>query len=256
MNDKLDYLVNFLLDEMPEHKDEAKLIHDRKILFRSLMNIRPPMKLDDEFLIVQDEYLSHERDVKGVIDVDSLPEILPGISLWQGDITRLNADAIVNAANSLMLGCFIPCHRCIDNAIHSASGLQLRDECNRIMTEQGQPEPVGRAKITGAYNLPCKHVIHTVGPYVAGKLTDEHCNSLRSCYVSCLELAETHQLKSIAFCCISTGEFHFPNDMAAKIAVNSVLEFMKNSHSIKRVIFNVFKDLDMKIYESELMNHD
>lgn len=256
MNDKLDYLVNFLLKEMPEHKGEAKLIHDRKILFRSLMNIRPPMKLDDRFLKVQDEYLSHERDAKGVVDVDSIPEILPGISLWQGDITRLKCDAIVNAANSLMLGCFIPCHRCIDNAIHSASGLQLRDECNRIMTEQGQLEPVGRAKITGAYNLPAKHVIHTVGPYVAGELTNEHCNSLRSCYVSCSELAESHQLKSIAFCCISTGEFHFPNDMAAKIATNTVLEFMKSSHSIKRVIFNVFKDLDMKIYEEELMNHD
>ena len=256
MNDKLNYLINFLLDEMPEHKEEAKMIHDKRMLLRSLMNIRPPKKLNDEFLRIQDEYLSAERDSKGIIDIASIPEILPGISLWQGDITRLNSDAIVNAANSLMLGCFIPCHRCIDNAIHSAAGLQLRDECNRIMTEKGQPEPIGHAKITGAYNLPSKHVIHTVGPYIAGKLTEEHCDELRSCYVACLELTESHNLKSIAFCCISTGEFHFPNDIAAKIAVDAVIEFMKTAHSLKRVIFNVFKDTDMQIYEKELMNHD
>ena len=256
MNDKLDYLINFLLNEMPEHKDDAKLIHDKKILFRSLMNIRPPIKLDDEFLRVQDEYLSHERDEKGVVDVDSIPETLPHISLWQGDITRLKCDAIVNAANSQLLGCFIPCHKCIDNAIHSASGLQLRDECNTIMNEQGHPEPVGHAKLTGAYNLPCKHVIHTVGPYVGGKLTDEHCDLLHDCYLSCLELAESHNLKSIAFCCISTGEFHFPNDIAAHIAADTVIEFMKSSHSLKRIIFNVFKDTDRKIYEEELRKYD
>ena len=252
MDEKLKYLVEFLLDEMPEYKNEAKNITDKKILLRSLMNLRPPVKLNEDFLKIQDEYLSYERDKKGIIDINSLSEIQQGISIWQGDITRLNSDAIVNAANSKLLGCFIPCHRCIDNAIHSAAGLQLRDECSKIINAQGHDEKTGDAKITGAYNLPSKYVIHTVGPIVFGKLNEKHCNELESCYKSCLEIAEEKNLKSIAFCCISTGEFHFPNDIAAKIAVNTVKKFLENNHSLKKIIFNVFKDLDLEIYEREL----
>lgn len=257
MHENIDYLINFLLDEMPEYKHDARNIHDPKILLRSLMNVRPPRKLAPEFLRVQDEYLTQEKLSRGIIDVDTLPEISPRISLWQGDITRLNADAIVNAANSQMLGCFIPCHKCIDNAIHYYAGLQLRDECHNLMLQQGHNEPTGCAKITGAYNLPCKHVIHTVGPIVQGNLTQKDCYELESCYKSCLELAKNNNLSSIAFCCISTGEFHFPNDMAAKIAVKTVRDFMRENIMPGKIILNVFKDLDFEIYRKELnSNHD
>ncbi len=252
MDETIKYMIDFLLDEMPEYREDAKRIDDPEILLRSLMNVRPPMKLNPGFLKAQDEYLSHVRDSKGVVDVNALPEVQPHISLWQGDITRLNSDAIVNAANSKLLGCFIPCHRCIDNAIHSAAGLQLRDECSRLMTAQGHDEPTGRAKITGAYSLPCRYVIHTLGPVVMGELTQRHRKELESCYRSCLELAEKYALNSIAFCCISTGEFHFPNDEAAKIAVRTVRDFLTHSKNINHVIFNVFKDTDMNIYAKEL----
>ena len=255
MDEKLNFLINFLLNEMPEYKKDTAKISDKKILFRSLMNVRPPMKLNPEFLKVQDEFLSHERDLKSIVRAKDLAEIQPGISVWQGDITRLDADAIVNAANSKLLGCFIPCHRCIDNAIHSASGLQLRDECNEIMKAQGNDEPVGCAKITKAYNLPSKFVIHTVGPIVFGALTDKNRRELADCYKSCLGLAEEKNLENIAFCCISTGEFHFPNDEAAKIAVETVKKFLTESRSVKKIIFNVFKDLDLKIYEKLLSEH-
>ena len=252
MSDKLDYLTNFLLDEMPEYKNSARSIHDKRVLLRSLMNVRPPLPLSPDFLKVQDEFLSEERERKGVVDGESLPESVKGISLWQGDITRLNVDAIVNAANSKLLGCFVPCHGCIDNAIHSAAGLQLRDECARIMREQGHDEPTARAKITGGYNLPARHVIHTVGPIVWGDLTGENCSELESCYRSCLELAESEGLHSLAFCCISTGEFRFPNDKAAKIAVSVVRKFLESARSVKKVIFNVFKDIDFELYRREL----
>lgn len=252
MDKKLDFLINFLLNEMPEYKDEAANVSDKKILLRALMNVRPPMKLDTEFLKVQDEFLARQREAKGVIHAESLPEVWPGISIWQGDITRLDSDAIVNAANEKLLGCFIPCHRCIDNAIHSAAGLQLRDECNEIMKVQGHDELTGQAKITNAYNLPSKFVIHTVGPIVVGALNDVHRAGLKSCYDSCLRLADEKNLKSLAFCCISTGEFHFPNDEAAKIAVKTVRNFLPQAKSLRKIIFNVFKDLDLKIYEKEL----
>ncbi|MBQ7154545.1 MAG: protein-ADP-ribose hydrolase [Synergistaceae bacterium] len=252
MTDNLAYLIKFLLDEMPEYRESARAIDDQRMLLRSLMNVRPPIPINPDFLRVQDEFLSEERELKGVVDTENLPEIERGISLWQGDITRLKADAIVNAANSKLLGCFIPCHRCIDNAIHSAAGLQLRDECAGIMREQGHDEPTGTAKLTGGYNLPAKHVIHTVGPIVFGELTQENCDELESCYRSCLELADSEGLKSIAFCCISTGEFHFPNDIAAKIAVRTVRDFVKGAQSVSKVVFNVFKDLDLELYRREL----
>ncbi len=254
----IDYLIDFLLEEMPEYKDDAKNITDKKILLRSLMNLRPPMKLDKKFLKIQDEFLKQELNSKGIVNAMELPEIKNKISLWQGDITRLKADSIVNAANSQLLGCFVPCHRCIDNAIHSAAGLQLRDECNKIMLAQGYPEKTGLAKITDAYNLPCKKVIHTVGPVVRIKLTQKNCEELESCYKSCLELADENNLKSIAFCCISTGEFGFPNYEAAVIAVKTVTDFLYNyaNKNIQRVIFNVFKDSDFKIYKQLLEKGD
>ena len=201
---------------------------------------------------MQDEYLKEEITQKGIVDINNLNPIQKGIYLWQGDITTLRCDAIVNAANSAMTGCYVPNHRCIDNAIHSFAGVELRLECDEIMNRQGYGEPTGQAKITNAYNLPCKYIIHTVGPIISYKLTSEDCELLASCYRSCLNLAAKNNLESIAFCCISTGEFHFPNDKAAQIAIKTVEEFMKKDTSVKKVIFNVFKDMDKEIYRELL----
>lgn len=246
----VDKLNSFLLDEMPQYRTQAKDFENdyvsKRQLLRSLMNIRPPMDISEEFLNLQDELLRMETAEKGVIDVSKLNS---RIILWQGDITRLNADAVVNAANNKLLGCFYPCHSCIDNAIHSAAGIQLRLECNQIMQKQGFDEPTGTAKITSAYNLPSKYVIHTVGPIVQGTLTDKHCKELADCYKSCLSLTAENSLKSIAFCCISTGEFHFPNEKAAEIAVKEVTNFLGQNDSIEKVVFNVFKDMDYNIYK-------
>ena len=204
---------------------------------------------------MQDALLSAERKARGVVDVMTLPAVPSDarIVLWQGDITRLNADAIVTAANSALLGCFIPCHRCIDNAIHSAAGLQLRAACEELMKRQGHPVPTGAAKISAGYNLTARHVLHTVGPIVHGTLMEEHRQLLASCYRSCLTLAAKNGLKSVAFCCISTGEFHFPNDAAAEIAVREVRAFLAENTSVERVVFNVFKDADLHIYERLLL---
>ena len=212
------------------------------------------MPLGEDFLALQDALLSAEREERGVIDGDRLPVTAahPGIALWKGDITRLRADAIVNAANSALLGCFHPCHGCIDNAIHSAAGLQLRDACSQIMRTQGHPEPNGSAKLTEGFNLPARYVLHTVGPVVHGRVTAGDRAELASCYRSCLELAAEHGLESVAFCCVSTGEFHFPNRAAAETAVETVEAFLKRDTSIRKVIFNVFKDIDETIYRSLL----
>ena len=201
---------------------------------------------------MQDEYLKEEINKKGIVDINNVNPIQKGIYLWQGDITTLRCDAIVNAANSAMTGCYVPNHRCIDNAIHSFAGVELRLECDEIMNRQGHGEPTGQAKITNAYNLPCKYIIHTVGPIISYKLTSEDCELLANCYRSCLNLAAKNNLESIAFCCISTGEFHFPNDKAAQIAIKTVEEFMKKDTSVKKVIFNVFKDMDKEIYRELL----
>ena len=254
----IQYLIEALLKEMPEYRPQAagapQWAEGRRRLLRALMNVRPPLPLSREFLEVQDRVLSREREAKGVVDVMELPVTAasPRLCLWQGDITRLNSGTIVNAANSALLGCFVPCHGCIDNAIHSAAGLQLRDECFRLMQKQGHEEPAGRAKLTGAYNLPCRGVLHTVGPIVQGPLRQDHCDELASCYRSCLALAAEKGIGSVAFCCISTGEFHFPNEEAAKIAVETVVDFLKDNNSIERVIFNVFKDADYEIYRALL----
>ena len=223
-------------------------------MLRSLFNIRMPKPVSDEFLQIQDEYLQEENRRKGITDIADLEPIQKGIYLWQGDITTLKCGAIVNAANSQMLGCFNPCHGCIDNAIHTFAGVQLRRDCNEIMKKQGYDEPTGQAKLTPAYNLPCKYVIHTVGPIVSGRLTQEDRDLLKSCYLSCLKLAEEKSVDSIAFCCISTGVFGFPQREAAQIAVDTVKEYKEESHSDIKVIFNVFKESDLAIYRGVLTN--
>ena len=249
------YLIKALLKENGLQDKETELPgteEEQKRWLRGLMNVRMPKAVSAEFEKIQDEYLQEELAKKGIVQVADLQPVQPGLYLWRGDITRLAVDAIVNAANSGMLGCFVPCHGCIDNAIHSAAGIQLRQECARIMQEQREPESTGRAKITPAYNLPCRYVLHTVGPIVSGRLTEKHCKQLADCYRSCLELAADNRVKSIAFCCISTGEFHFPQEEAAKIAVRTVKDFMQTDQRIERVIFNVFKQEDYDIYQKLL----
>lgn len=252
--DKLKYLIEYLLEENPKYRGLAipEKEDERFRLFRSLVNIRVPKSISEEFLAVQDEYLREEIAKKGITDAEYLPQNRYGISLWQGDITTLKCGCVVNAANPALLGCFCPCHGCIDNAIHTFAGIQLRLKCNEIMRAQGHEEPIGSAKITLAYNLPCDYILHTVGPIVSGKLTKLHEKQLADCYRSCLELADENGIKSIAFCCISTGEFHFPNDRAAEIAVKAVMDFQREFPKEMRVIFNVFKDKDYEIYRELL----
>lgn len=246
------YIIRALLEENPRYPEIPPSDKQQKMLLRSLMNVRPPRPISEGFLAVQDEYLREELRQRGITDLADLTPIGEGIYLWQGDITTLRCDAIVNAANSQLLGCFCPCHGCIDNCIHTYAGVQLRLECARLMKRQGREEETGRAKITRAYNLPCKYILHTVGPIIQGRLTKRDEELLASCYRSCLELAVQNGVDSIAFCCISTGEFHFPNDRAAEIAVQTVRKFIQEKKSGIKVIFNVFKDLDYKIYRNLL----
>lgn len=248
------FLIQSLLNEHPScQKQIIPADSERqKILLRGLMNVRRAYPIGADFLQTQDAYLQDETAAKGITDIADLTPIQPGLYLWQGDITTLKCDAIVNAANSGMTGCYIPNHRCIDNAIHSYAGVELRLACEELMEQQGHPEPTGQAKITPAFNLPCRYVLHTVGPIVNERVTKEDENLLVSCYRSCLELAAENKLESVVFCCISTGEFHFPNDLAAEIAVRTVKDFFKKQTSVKKVIFNVFKDLDKAIYEKLL----
>lgn len=253
-NERRKYLIRYLLDERPEYRKlpVPEEETEQKALLRGLMNIRMPHKTDPEFLKIQDEYLKEETRRKGVTSLKDLKPVEKNIYLWRGDITTLQVGVIVNAANSKMLGCFHPNHGCIDNAIHTYAGIQLRECCEQIMKEQKTPEKTGTAKITPAYNLPCQYVIHTVGPIVYGKLTEKDCDLLASCYRSCLQLAYEHHLKSIAFCCISTGEFHFPNEKAAEIAVKTVRNFLKEHNSDMEVVFNVFKKQDEEVYRKLL----
>lgn len=248
---RLDFLIRCLLNENEEYKNiEIPAGQpDKRRLLRSLMNVRPPVPASEEFLKVQDAYLQERLAERGVTEPENLTPVQPGIYLWQGDITTLAADAIVNAANSRMLGCFVPCHGCIDNAIHTYAGTQLRMECARIMAGQRKEEATGKAKITKAYNLPCRYVLHTVGPIIYGTVTKTDCELLAGCYRSCLELAASYGLKSVAFCCISTGEFHFPNELAAEIAIQTVRTWQQQNSNRIEVIFNVFKDSDYEIYK-------
>ena len=248
------YLITELKKENPQYAELPVPLDtaEQKHLLRALFNVRMPKAASDEFLKIQDEYLREETRLKGVTDISALTPIQPDIYLWQGDITALKCDAIVNAANNQMLGCFCPNHGCIDNAIHTYAGVQLRLDCAELMAKQRHNEPTGQAKITPAHNLPCRFVIHTVGPIVYGRLTDKDCELLRSCYRSCLKVADENNLKSIAFCCISTGEFHFLNERAAEIAIDSVKKYKAETQSEIKVIFNVFKDTDYKIYRELL----
>ena len=248
------YLIRSLLKEKSEYKSIA-IPNDgdgQKQLLRSLMNVRMPKEIDEEFLKIQDEYLKEELEQSGITKLSDLTPIDGDLYLWQGDITKLKCGAIVNAANSGMTGCYVPCHACIDNCIHTFAGVQLRLECAELMQKQAFDEPTGQAKITKAYNLPCEYVIHTVGPIVESRFTTEHEGLLASCYRSCLELAERNNIESIAFCCISTGVFRFPNERAAEIAVETVRKYKTESGNGMKVIFNVFKDLDKAIYKKLL----
>lgn len=244
------FLIQKLIDEQPRYQNLQIPVSEpeQRNLLRSLMNIRPSIPVGEDFLTVQDTYLQEETARKGITDIANLTPIESGIYLWQGDITALKCGAIVNAANSGMTGCYIPCHGCIDNCIHTYAGLQLRLACSGIMKKQGHEEPIGQAKLTPAFNLPCDNVLHTVGPIIFGSVTQKDRELLASCYRSCLLLAQQNGIKSVAFCCISTGEFHFPREEAANIAVNTVRQYKGNTE----VIFNVFKDVDKQIYRKLL----
>ena len=248
------YLLETLKQENPSYADLSLPANEveQKWLLRALFNVRMPKPAGREFLRIQDEYLAEEIRQKGITDIAELSPIQPDLYLWQGDITTLRCDVIVNAANRQLLGCFCPNHGCIDNAIHTWAGVQLRLCCAELMAGQGHDEEPGRAKITPAYNLPAKYVIHTVGPLVDGQGKEKDCAQLKSCYSACLELAAEKKLQSIAFCCISTGEFHFPNEKAAEIAVRTVQDYKAKTQSEIKVIFNVFKDRDYEIYRKQL----
>ena len=242
--ERLQFLVTYLVRE--RHLDVEIPEKEKELfqLYRALVNTREASPISQEFLKIQDEMLQAENKQKGIINFD---DDQGSIIIWKGDITRLKVDAIVNAANNQMEGCFVPGHTCIDNAIHTYAGVQLRNDCHELMQKQGFLEPTGKAKITKAYNLPCQYILHTVGPIIRGKVTKKNEQLLASCYESCLRLAEKYGIKTIAFCCISMGVFHFPNEKAAKIAIKTVKEYLKHS-IIEKVIFNVFKDEDEHIY--------
>ena len=241
------------------HLETPGDVAGQRRLLRSLMNIRMPAPLPAEVLLSQDAYLQARAREKGIVTLNDLPMLHDGLSLWQGDITRLAVDAIVNAANSQMLGCFVPMHTCIDNCIHTFAGVQLRAACHRQMTAlrrkygPGYEQPTAVPLLTDAYNLPAKKVIHIVGPIVEGALTEALAQDLAACYRNTLDLCRENGLRSVAFCCISTGVFRFPNQRAAEIAVREVESWMRLHPGVMgRVIFNVFKDEDKEYYEREL----
>lgn len=255
-NERRIYLIQELIkeDERYQGMEIPDSVEDQKDLLRALMNVRLPNPISDSFLKVQDAYLKEELKSETLTDINDIKSTSknPRIAIWKGDMTTLKADCIVNPANQELLGCFQPLHNCLDNLIHTKSGIQLRLYCNQLMEKQGHEEPVGKAKITPGFNLPCKYVIHTVGPTAYGRLQKEDEEELTSCYNSCLSLADSYHLTNIAFCCISTGVFCFPNQRAAEIAVSTVERFLKENNRIKKVIFNVYKDVDEQIYSSLL----
>ena len=267
---RLDYLVEEFKADSEKYRDlqTPQDVDGKRRILRSLMNIRMPRRLPDEVLTVQDEYLSERNAEKGPVPLAEIPTLAEQgstvahalqLSLWQGDITRLAVDAIVNAANSQMLGCFVPMHTCIDNCIHTFAGVQLRAECNRQMTKlrdkygADYEQPTAVPMLTDAYNLPAKKIVHIVGPIVAGRLTPALEKDLSDCYTNTLDLCAENDLKSVAFCCISTGVFRFPNRRAAEIAVETVSKWLdEHTGQVDRVIFNVFKDEDKAYYEELL----
>ncbi|MDR1687142.1 MAG: protein-ADP-ribose hydrolase [Clostridiales bacterium] len=243
-SNRLDYLIKELSPSASVPSDTD----GKWRLLRALVNVHEPKPISGEFLAEQDKLLKSMIAEKGITDIADLRPVRKNLYIWRGDITTLKVGAIVNAANSGMLGCFVPSHACVDNAIHTFAGVQLRLECAAIMQEQKHPEPAGKAKITSAYNLPSKYILHTVGPIITGELTQRDCDLLSACYRSCLELAEQNAVGSVAFCCISTGEFCFPNERAAEIAVAAVEKYIDEKRSKVKVIFNVFKERDFDIY--------
>ncbi len=262
-----DELLNILLAAFIKERQATRIVSiptktvDKWYLLRTLMNVRPPLPVQPEILEIQDQLLSAQREAKGIILIDALPTIreqfpntrLPfadQLVLWKGDITTLAADAIVNAANAKLLGCFIPHHACIDNVIHTGAGIQLRLECDQIIRAQGHDEPTGQAQITRGYNLPARYILHTIGPIIQHQVSTENQRQLASCYKACLDLAARHEdIQSVAFCCISTGEFRFPKDQAARIAVQTVCDWLEVSkRKPLKVIFNVFTQEDDDIY--------
>lgn len=251
--EKLEYLITELLKENEQLKDVEipESVEDKKLLFRALCNIRDPKPISKEWLNIQDEFLSDELKNKGIVDSESLPFIKNKICLWQGDITLLKVDAIVNACNEYLLGCFYPNHHCIDNQIHFFSGVELRQKCNEIMN--GDTLPTGKVRITPAYNLPSKYVIHTVGPIIYNEVLETDMELLKKCYINSLDIAKENKIRTIAFPCISTGEYHFPHNLASTIAIETVNNYLKENHQyFDKVIFNVFKDEDYNIYKKNL----
>lgn len=255
---RLDYLIDYLLNEnidakgkvMQYKRDTAR---EKLALFRGLCNVRPPEPVTEQFIAVQDAFLTQWNTERPLTSLNDLEDAQPQIYLWQGDITSLAVDVIVNAANSDFLGCTQANHDCIDNFIHTRAGVALRLECDAVIKAQGLREPMGKAKITKAYNLAANNVIHTVGPYIDGRgVSPLKEKLLASSYRSCLALADEHQQGTIAFCCISTGEFNFPNERAAEIAIQTVKAYLSDTGSALNVIFNVFKDEDLHIYQSLL----
>ncbi|MBP3893556.1 MAG: protein-ADP-ribose hydrolase [Atopobiaceae bacterium] len=249
-----EWLISALLAERDEYAqiEIPAEADEQRLLLRALFNVRPPMRTSDEFLHVQDAYLQDRAQEKGITRLGDLTPLQPHLYVWRGDITTLAVDGIVNAANSQMLGCFAPNHGCIDNAIHTFAGVQLRLACDEQMHAQGHEERTGTAKITPGFNLPANWVLHTVGPIVRYRVTPRDQVSLASCYQSCLDLAQESGLRSIAFCCISTGEFHYPNDQAAQVAVDVVQAYLQSTDDPMEVVFNVFKPVDYDIYHNLL----
>jgi O-acetyl-ADP-ribose deacetylase (regulator of RNase III) len=250
--ERIDFLLRYLRGEYADKTPfpEPGNYPQNRALLRELVNVRPPRPISDDYLMVQDAFLREEVLQKGIMKLSHIPHSSADsrISLWQGDITRLEVDAIVNAANSVLLGCFVPGHHCIDNAIHTCAGVQLRHACHDLMQKQGHEEATGGAKITPAYNLPSRYVLHTVGPIVNGALTQQHRNDLAGCYRSCFHLATQQGLESIAFCCISTGVFRFPPRPAAETALVTMRDLLATDETVKHVVFNVFTNDDYKIY--------
>lgn len=248
-----DEMLGTLLEERNEIAAFSYPYKIKRDLIWGYLNQRLPNPVSERFLEIQDRLFGSETEENGVVDVNQL-KYTDNIALWQGDITRLNADAVVNAANNSLLGCFIPHHKCIDNVIHSRAGVQVRLDCSKIMGAQGEAEPAGCAKITLAYNLPSKYIIHTVGPMVGLRVTEDDRRVLRNCYLSCLNLAKEMKLHTVAFCCISTGIFSFPNDEAAAVAVGAVKNWLLETGYDMRIIFDAFLDKDFEIYKDVLKN--
>lgn len=256
--EKLDYLIDYLLNERNETIDLNKLSYeDKKRIYRSLCNIRDAKPISEEYLKIENEYLQDELNKKNIIDVAEIKPSKEKICIWKGDITTLKIGAIVNAANSQGLGCFIPMHSCVDNIIGSNAGVSLRLECNEVMKEKNYFLPTGEAFITKGYNLPAKYVIHTVGPIIYTEVTKKEEEQLFNCYINSLELAIKNGIKSIAFPCISTGEFRFPHEQACKLAISAVETFLKkHKDDIDKIVFNVYKEEDNKIYEQNIRDKE